>query len=60
MLKTGYNLTKEEIFKKYSTLNRRGFGKGFYQKVVSLAGNLRNKKNFRCRLWLWRTVDRSC
>lgn len=45
MLKTGYNLTKEEIVKKYNVLNqRRGLGKEFNKRVISLAGDLRGKK----------------
>ena len=45
MLKTGYNLTKEEIVKKYNVLNqRRGLGKEFNKRVISLAGNLKGKR----------------
>lgn len=45
MLKTGYDLTKEEIIKKYSTLSqRRGLGREFNQRVIAMAGDLSNKK----------------
>lgn len=45
MLKTGYNLTKEEIVKKYNVLNqKRGLGKEFNKRVISLAGDLKGKK----------------
>ncbi len=45
MLKTGYNLTKEEIIKKYNALTqRRGLGKEFNQGVISIAGDLSGKK----------------
>lgn len=45
MLKTGYNLTKEEIVRKYNVLNqRRGLGKEFNKRVISLAGDLKGKK----------------
>ncbi len=45
MLKTGYNLTKEEIVQKYNVLNqRRGLGEEFNQRVISIAGDLSNKK----------------
>ncbi len=45
MLRTGYNLTKEEIIKKYNALTqRRGLGEEFNQRVISIAGDLSNKR----------------
>ncbi len=45
MLKTGYDLTKEEIVKKYSTLSqRRGLGEEFNRRVISMAGDLSGKR----------------
>jgi len=45
MLKTGYDLTKEEIVKKYSALSqRRGLGEEFNHRVISLAGDMSGKK----------------
>ena len=48
MLKTGYDLTKQEIIEKYSKLTgRRGLGEEFQSWVLSLTGNLDNKKILR-------------
>lgn len=56
MLKTGYNLTKEEIVKKYNVLNqRRGLGKEFNKRVISLAGDLKGKK-----FWMQVVVMENC
>jgi ubiquinone/menaquinone biosynthesis C-methylase UbiE len=45
MLKTGYDLTDEEIVIKYSSLSqRRGLGAEFNRRVISVAGNLSGKK----------------
>ncbi|KHE92959.1 hypothetical protein S225a_05390 [Candidatus Brocadiaceae bacterium S225] len=44
MLKAGYDLTKEEIVKKYSTLRQRhGLGEEFNQPIISIAGDLSGK-----------------
>lgn len=45
MLKTEYNLTKEEIVKKYSALSQqRGLDEEFNHRVISLAGDMSGKK----------------
>lgn len=45
MLKTGHRLSKEEIIEKYSKLTqRRGLGREFNCRVISLAGDLTGKK----------------
>ncbi len=45
MLKTGYDLTDEEIVIKYSALSRlRGLGEEFNQRVISIAGDMSGKK----------------
>ncbi|MEW6558556.1 MAG: methyltransferase domain-containing protein [Elusimicrobiota bacterium] len=45
MIKTGHDLTETEIIEKYSKLtHRRGLGKEFNYKVLSLVGDLTGKK----------------